>query len=59
AEAPRDGPHRHQIRAHVAQALGVPADADNAKATTTETHGYSGRREGRAAQAVVLLDRGG
>ncbi|MCZ8131321.1 MAG: 2-C-methyl-D-erythritol 4-phosphate cytidylyltransferase [Steroidobacteraceae bacterium] len=59
AEAPRVGPHRDEIRAHVAHALGVPVDAVNVKATTTEKLGFSGRREGLAAQAVVLLDRGG
>ncbi len=57
AEAPRLGPHRDAIRAHVAAELGVAADAVNVKATTTERLGFLGRAEGLAAQAAVLLTR--
>jgi 2-C-methyl-D-erythritol 2,4-cyclodiphosphate synthase len=57
AEAPRVGPHREAIRAHVAAALGVAPDAVNVKATTTEKLGFLGRGEGLAAQAAVLLTR--
>jgi 2-C-methyl-D-erythritol 4-phosphate cytidylyltransferase/2-C-methyl-D-erythritol 2,4-cyclodiphosphate synthase len=57
AEAPRVGPHRDAIRAHVAGVLGVPPDAVNVKATTTEKLGFLGRAEGLAAQAAVLLKR--
>lgn len=57
AEAPRVGPHRHAIAAHVAAELGVAPDAVNVKATTTERLGFLGRGEGIAAQAAVLLTR--
>jgi 2-C-methyl-D-erythritol 2,4-cyclodiphosphate synthase len=59
AEAPRLGPHREQIRAHLAPLLGVEPEAVNVKATTTEKLGFLGRREGLAAQATVLLERAG
>ncbi|MFO7325935.1 MAG: 2-C-methyl-D-erythritol 4-phosphate cytidylyltransferase [Pseudomonadota bacterium] len=55
SEAPRIAAHRDAIRASVAAALGVEAAAVNLKATTTEKLGFLGRREGLAAQAVVLL----
>lgn len=57
AEAPRIGPHRDAIRERVAALLGVAADAVNVKATTTEKLGFTGRREGIAAFATVLLSR--
>lgn len=55
AEAPKVGPVRDQIRKEVALLLEVPEDRVNIKATTTERLGYLGRREGIAAEAVVLL----
>ena len=55
AEAPRLGPHRDAIRERVAALLGVSADAVNVKATTTEKLGFTGRREGIAAFATVLI----
>jgi len=55
AEAPKVGPVRDQIRRQVAELLEVAEDQVNIKATTTERLGYLGRREGIAAQAVVLL----
>jgi 2-C-methyl-D-erythritol 4-phosphate cytidylyltransferase/2-C-methyl-D-erythritol 2,4-cyclodiphosphate synthase len=55
AEAPRLGSQRAAIVASVATALRVSHDRVNLKATTTEQLGYIGRREGLAAQAVVLL----
>jgi 2-C-methyl-D-erythritol 2,4-cyclodiphosphate synthase len=55
AEAPRLARVREQIRATLAQLLDVPLDCVNVKATTTERLGFLGRREGIAAQAVVLL----
>jgi len=58
AEAPRLAEHRDAIRATVAQLLGVPHDRVNLKATTTERLGFLGRREGIAAQAVVLVEAG-
>ncbi len=55
AEAPRLSGHRDEIRAAVAKLLEVDTDRVNLKATTTERLGFLGRREGIAAQAVVLL----
>ena len=56
-EEPRISPHRDAMRAAMAAALGVPVESIGVKATTTEGLGVAGRREGVAAQAVVLLER--
>lgn len=56
-EEPRISPHRDAMRVAMAQALGVDMEAVGVKATTTEGLGSTGRREGVAAQAVVLLER--
>ncbi len=55
AEAPKVGPVRDQIRRQIAELLEVSEEQVNVKATTTERLGYLGRREGIAAEAVVLL----
>ena len=57
AEAPKIGPHRDAMRAAIATELGIEIERISVKATTTEKLGYIGRREGLAAEAVVLLDR--
>jgi 2-C-methyl-D-erythritol 2,4-cyclodiphosphate synthase len=54
-ERPKMAPHRDEMRANLARALGVGIDAVGVKATTTEGLGFEGREEGVAAQAVVLL----
>ncbi len=54
-ERPKIGPHRLQMRDHVAPLLGLAPDALNVKATTTEKLGFTGRGEGLAASSVVLL----
>jgi 2-C-methyl-D-erythritol 2,4-cyclodiphosphate synthase len=56
-EAPRVAPFRDAMREAMARALGVDIDLIGVKATTTEGLGATGRREGVAAQAVVLLER--
>jgi 2-C-methyl-D-erythritol 2,4-cyclodiphosphate synthase len=56
-ERPRIGPHRQRMRDRIAPLLGLAPDALNVKATTTEKLGFTGRGEGLAAQAVVLLQR--
>ncbi|MBA4748741.1 MAG: 2-C-methyl-D-erythritol 2,4-cyclodiphosphate synthase, partial [Sphingopyxis sp.] len=55
AEAPKVGPHREAMRAAIAEMLGVPIAYVSVKATTTEGLGYTGRREGIAAQATAAL----
>lgn len=55
AEVPRVAPHVEHMRERLARDLGVPAAAVNVKATTTEGLGFTGRKEGIAAQAVALL----
>jgi 2-C-methyl-D-erythritol 2,4-cyclodiphosphate synthase len=55
AQAPRMGPHLEAMSLNMAEDMGVAADRVNVKATTTERMGYTGRGEGIAAHAVVLL----
>jgi 2-C-methyl-D-erythritol 2,4-cyclodiphosphate synthase len=55
AQAPKMAPHIAQMVSNIASDLGVAVNAVNVKATTTEHLGYTGRGEGIAAQAVVLL----
>lgn len=54
-EAPRIGPHRDAMRHRLAAIMGVDVAAVSVKATTTEKLGFTGRREGIAAQAVATL----
>ncbi|KFN44813.1 2-C-methyl-D-erythritol 2,4-cyclodiphosphate synthase [Arenimonas oryziterrae] len=54
-ERPKIGPHAEAMRAAMAEDLGVGIDRISIKATTTEKLGFTGRGEGIAAQAVVLL----
>lgn len=56
-ERPKVGPHRERMRERIAPLLGIGPEALNVKATTTEKLGFTGRGEGLAAQAVVLIDR--
>jgi 2-C-methyl-D-erythritol 2,4-cyclodiphosphate synthase len=56
-ERPRLAPHVEAMRALLAADLGIGVDAVGVKATTSETLGFTGRGEGIAAQAVVLLER--
>jgi 2-C-methyl-D-erythritol 2,4-cyclodiphosphate synthase len=56
-EEPRIAPHRVQMRERVAAALGLDAGAVGIRGTTTEGMGFTGRREGIAAQAVALVER--
>jgi 2-C-methyl-D-erythritol 2,4-cyclodiphosphate synthase len=57
-ERPKLGPHKADIRAALAAALGVAAERVNVKASTGEGMGFVGRGEGVAALAVVTLARG-
>lgn len=55
AQAPRLAPYIEHMRENVAAALGIGRGQVSVKATTTEKLGFTGREEGIAAQAVVLL----
>jgi 2-C-methyl-D-erythritol 2,4-cyclodiphosphate synthase len=57
AQAPKMAPHIEAMREVIAADLGVALGQVNVKATTTERLGFTGRGEGIAAEAVVLLDR--
>ena len=56
AQAPKLAPHREQMRANLAQALGVGVESVGVKATTTECLGFVGREEGMAAWAVCIME---
>jgi 2-C-methyl-D-erythritol 4-phosphate cytidylyltransferase/2-C-methyl-D-erythritol 2,4-cyclodiphosphate synthase len=58
AEEPKVGPHRSAIRMRIAEILAVQLEQVSVKATTTEGLGFTGRREGMAAQAVASLRLG-
>lgn len=57
AQAPRIAPHVSAMRANIASDLGIDIDRANIKGKTTERLGFTGRGEGIAAEAVVLLIR--
>jgi 2-C-methyl-D-erythritol 2,4-cyclodiphosphate synthase len=56
-EQPLIAPHRGSLRSSLARILGVDDSVVSVKATTTEGLGFTGRREGLAAMAVVLMER--
>ncbi len=55
AQAPRVLPYAQAMCANIAADLGIAPQAVNIKGKTTEQLGFTGRGEGIAAQAVVLL----
>lgn len=54
-EAPRIGPHRDEMRGRMSDMLGIAPGRISVKATTTETLGFTGRREGLAALATATV----
>jgi 2-C-methyl-D-erythritol 4-phosphate cytidylyltransferase/2-C-methyl-D-erythritol 2,4-cyclodiphosphate synthase len=54
-EEPKVGPHRLEMKRKVAAILGLDEHQVSIKATTTEGLGFTGRREGIAAQAVANI----
>jgi 2-C-methyl-D-erythritol 2,4-cyclodiphosphate synthase len=55
AQAPKVAPYVAQMRANIAQDLGCDEARVSVKATTTEHLGFTGREEGIAALATVLM----
>jgi 2-C-methyl-D-erythritol 4-phosphate cytidylyltransferase/2-C-methyl-D-erythritol 2,4-cyclodiphosphate synthase len=55
-EAPRIGPHREAMRQSIARIAGIEVGRVSVKATTTEGLGFTGRREGIAANAVASVE---
>ena len=54
-EQPKIKPHREEMRLSTAACLNISIDRISVKATTTEGLGFTGRKEGIAAQAAVTL----
>jgi 2-C-methyl-D-erythritol 4-phosphate cytidylyltransferase / 2-C-methyl-D-erythritol 2,4-cyclodiphosphate synthase len=54
-ERPKVGPHRDAMRARIAEILAIEISRVSVKATTTEGLGFTGRREGIAAQAAATV----
>ena len=57
AQQPKMAPHIETIRARIAELLEADSSQVNVKATTTEKLGFTGRGEGIASQAVILLEK--
>ena len=55
AQAPKMAPHIPSMMNNIAADLGLSRGQVNIKATTTEGLGFTGRAEGIAAAAIVLL----
>ncbi|MGD9653355.1 MAG: 2-C-methyl-D-erythritol 2,4-cyclodiphosphate synthase [Candidatus Dadabacteria bacterium] len=58
-EKPRISPHVAEIRSSLAEASGLPVDVISIKATTTDGMGFTGRGEGIASYATVLIKHPG
>lgn len=57
AERPKINPHVPQMKACLAQVMGIDEDEISIKATTTEKLGFTGRQEGMSAYAVALIEK--
>ena len=55
AEAPKVMPHLTAMKKNISEALGIEPDDIGIKATTNETMGFVGRKEGIAAMATCCL----
>ena len=57
AQKPKMAPYIDQMRLRIAELLEADISQVNVKATTTEKLGFTGRQEGIASQATVLLQK--
>lgn len=57
AQMPKMAPYIQQMKERIAELLNAAPEQINVKATTTEKLGFTGRGEGIASQAVVLLKK--
>ena len=57
AERPKLNPHIETMKFCLSEVMNVPADDISIKATTTEKLGFTGRQEGIAAYATVLIEK--
>ena len=57
AEHPKLNPHIPAMQHCLAECMGIDPDDISIKATTTEQLGFTGREEGMAAYAVVLIEQ--
>jgi len=57
AQKPKLAPYIEQMRASIAELLEADISQVNVKATTSEHLGFTGREEGIAALAVILLNQ--
>ena len=55
AQAPKLRPYIEEMRENISRTLGIDKDTVSIKATTEEKLGFTGRKEGNAAQAVLLI----
>ncbi len=57
AESPKLNPHIPDMQQVLAECMSIDIDCVSVKATTTETLGFTGRREGISAYAVALIEK--
>jgi 2-C-methyl-D-erythritol 2,4-cyclodiphosphate synthase len=58
AQEPKLSPHIEKMRENISDVLKINMDQVSVKATTTEGLGFTGRKEGISAYAVVLMEKG-
>ncbi|MCP4581459.1 MAG: 2-C-methyl-D-erythritol 2,4-cyclodiphosphate synthase [candidate division Zixibacteria bacterium] len=57
AEEPKIGPYIERMKKAISESLSISTDAINLKGKTTETLGFTGRKEGIAALAVATIEQ--